>query len=130
MNGCGRLTHVHGTNGGTMPCGAMLTRFGKTEPYYCTSCEDSQTINTAHSEIDSLSAKLETLSDHEAFLQDEIETLRRSLDEAVALLRRADDYLHDDHEEPCDTKAFCGVCDTDWTCAPCAIRAFLERTGA
>jgi hypothetical protein len=46
----------------------MLTRFGKTEPYYCTSCEDSQTINTAHSEI---------------------ETLRSRLDAAVALLRRA-----------------------------------------
>jgi hypothetical protein len=38
LMGCGRATHVEGTNGGTMPCGAMLTQFGKTEPYYCAAC--------------------------------------------------------------------------------------------
>lgn len=36
--GCGKPMHVIGTNGGTMPCGAMLTRFGKTAPEYC--CDD------------------------------------------------------------------------------------------
>lgn len=38
LKGCGRPTHVEGTNGGMMPCGAMLTMFGKTEPYYCSAC--------------------------------------------------------------------------------------------
>ena len=33
--GCGRMTHVAGTNGGTMPCGAKFNG----EPYYCTDCE-------------------------------------------------------------------------------------------
>jgi hypothetical protein len=37
--GCGTPTHVEGTNGGTMPCGNMLTRFGVTAPYYCPSCQ-------------------------------------------------------------------------------------------
>lgn len=37
--GCGKLTHVIGTNGGKMPCGANLTTFGKTAPYYCDDCE-------------------------------------------------------------------------------------------
>lgn len=36
--GCGSRTHVVGTNGGTMPCGDLLTQFGKTEPYYCAHC--------------------------------------------------------------------------------------------
>lgn len=36
--GCGASTHVEGTNGGTMPCGAILHRFGKEEPYYCGLC--------------------------------------------------------------------------------------------
>lgn len=31
---CGKQTHVHGTNGGTMPCGSLLN--GK--PYYCGEC--------------------------------------------------------------------------------------------
>lgn len=39
MKGCGRPTHVEGTNGGMMPCGAMLTQFGKSAPYYCAACE-------------------------------------------------------------------------------------------
>lgn len=38
IKGCGVATHVSGTNGGTMPCGANLTRFGVTEPYYCARC--------------------------------------------------------------------------------------------
>ena len=42
--GCGCPTHVTGTNGGTMPCGAMLTQFGKTEPYYCGSCQTRRTV--------------------------------------------------------------------------------------
>jgi hypothetical protein len=36
--GCGTRIHVVGTNGGTMPCGALLTQFGKTAPYYCEYC--------------------------------------------------------------------------------------------
>ena len=36
--GCGLKTFVSGTNGGQMPCGALLTRFGKTEPYFCAEC--------------------------------------------------------------------------------------------
>lgn len=39
IKGCGKSTHVDGTNGGTMPCGCNLTRFGVTEPYYCAKCE-------------------------------------------------------------------------------------------
>ena len=39
IRGCGRATHVSGTNGGTMPCGANLTMFGETAPYYCAKCE-------------------------------------------------------------------------------------------
>lgn len=37
--GCGSEIHVEGTNGGTMPCGATLTRFGKTAPYFCPACQ-------------------------------------------------------------------------------------------
>lgn len=37
--GCGTPTHVAGTNGGKMPCGSLLTRFGKTKPYYCGCCD-------------------------------------------------------------------------------------------
>lgn len=33
--GCGRRTHVAGTNGGTMPCGAKLNG----EPYFCAKCD-------------------------------------------------------------------------------------------
>lgn len=36
--GCGKPTHVEGTNGGMMPCGAMLTKFGKNAPYLCVTC--------------------------------------------------------------------------------------------
>jgi hypothetical protein len=35
--GCGKMTHVEGTNGGKMPCGAKLD--GK--PYYCAACESA-----------------------------------------------------------------------------------------
>jgi len=38
--GCGSPTHVVGTNGGTMPCGARLTSFGKTEQYFCGHCQE------------------------------------------------------------------------------------------
>ena len=38
--GCGALTYVEGTNGGKMPCGALLTRFGKTAPYLCGACRE------------------------------------------------------------------------------------------
>ena len=37
--GCGLPTRVAGTNGGVMPCGAQLTRFGKTEQYFCADCD-------------------------------------------------------------------------------------------
>ena len=37
--GCGSPTHVEGTNGGTMPCGSLLSRFGETAPYYCGHCD-------------------------------------------------------------------------------------------
>ena len=40
--GCGSPTHVVGTNGGTMPCGGLLTQFGKTEPYYCDHCSQER----------------------------------------------------------------------------------------
>lgn len=40
--GCGAPTHVAGTNGGTMPCGSPLTRFGKTEPYFCGACAEAE----------------------------------------------------------------------------------------
>lgn len=36
--GCGLPTHVSGTNGGRMPCGALLTQFGVTAPYFCAEC--------------------------------------------------------------------------------------------
>ena len=36
--GCGQLTAVVGTNGGTMPCGAFLTMCGERKPYYCAEC--------------------------------------------------------------------------------------------
>lgn len=42
--GCGRSIHVVGTNGGTMPCGALLTQFGKTNPYFCPACEQKLQI--------------------------------------------------------------------------------------
>ena len=32
------MIYVEGTNGGKMPCGAMLTAFGRTEPYFCQEC--------------------------------------------------------------------------------------------
>lgn len=38
--GCGAPTHVVGTNGGTMPCGAVLHQLdGSKAPYYCPHCE-------------------------------------------------------------------------------------------
>lgn len=37
--GCGSPIYVTGTNGGQMLCGAMLTKFGVTAPYYCGYCE-------------------------------------------------------------------------------------------
>lgn len=37
--GCGSPTHVEGTNGGTMPCGSILHRFGVAAPYYCAACD-------------------------------------------------------------------------------------------
>ena len=37
--GCGSPTHVDGTNGGTMPCGATLKQLdGKVEQYFCAAC--------------------------------------------------------------------------------------------
>lgn len=36
--GCGKGTHVSGTNGGTMLCGSMLTALGITDRYYCAAC--------------------------------------------------------------------------------------------
>lgn len=39
-SGCGSPTHVAGTNGGMMSCGAMLTDLaGNTAPYYCGVCD-------------------------------------------------------------------------------------------
>lgn len=38
--GCGKTIHVEGTNGGTMPCGGMLTQLdGSKAPYYCGDCD-------------------------------------------------------------------------------------------
>lgn len=40
--GCGSPTHVIGTNGGMMPCGAELTDLrGHTAKYFCAACEES-----------------------------------------------------------------------------------------
>ena len=36
---------VVGTNGGTLPCGSLLTQFGKTEPYYCGLCSPNPTLH-------------------------------------------------------------------------------------
>jgi len=36
--GCGKPTHVIGTNGGTMACGGKLTAFGKVTREYCAEC--------------------------------------------------------------------------------------------
>jgi len=38
LPGCGRSTHVVGTNGGMMPCGGELTSQGKTGQYFCAEC--------------------------------------------------------------------------------------------
>lgn len=38
--GCGKDIHVSGTNGGTMPCGGLLTMFGSTTLHFCGSCEE------------------------------------------------------------------------------------------
>ena len=38
--GCGSLTYVEATNGGQMPCGAMLTQLDGTKaPYFCARCQ-------------------------------------------------------------------------------------------
>lgn len=38
--GCGAPTHVEGTNGGTLPCGATLHwPDGTKAPYYCPACQ-------------------------------------------------------------------------------------------
>ncbi len=42
--GCGKLTYVEGTNGGKMPCGALLTMFGETAPYFCATCDPSYCV--------------------------------------------------------------------------------------
>ena len=39
--GCGSMTNVEGTNGGKMPCGALLTMLGETKPYYCALCQEN-----------------------------------------------------------------------------------------
>lgn len=44
--GCGSPTYVEGTNGGQMPCGSLLTRFGETAPYYCALCKPGPTRKT------------------------------------------------------------------------------------
>lgn len=36
--GCGELTSVSGTNGGRLPCGTFLTRFGGTTQEFCAWC--------------------------------------------------------------------------------------------
>lgn len=40
--GCGAPTHVMGTNGGMLPCGALLTVNGVTKPHFCPACEQRQ----------------------------------------------------------------------------------------
>ena len=40
QTGCGKSTHVEGTNGGTMPCGARFNG----EPYYCAICEEKRRL--------------------------------------------------------------------------------------
>jgi hypothetical protein len=38
IQGCGRATHVIGTNGGTISCGSILRHGDTTERYYCSLC--------------------------------------------------------------------------------------------
>lgn len=44
--GCGAQTHVAGTNGGTLPCGSMLTMLGTTNPYYCAVCSYRMSVKS------------------------------------------------------------------------------------
>lgn len=44
--GCGKPTHVSGTNGGLMPCGATLTQLdGTSAPYLCAKCDPPKQSN-------------------------------------------------------------------------------------
>lgn len=44
--GCGAWTHVAGTNGGKMPCGAILKHFnGAKYRYYCPKCQEANNAN-------------------------------------------------------------------------------------
>ena len=43
--GCGAPTYVVGTNGGTLPCGSLLTQFGQTAPYYCGLCSPNVVLS-------------------------------------------------------------------------------------
>lgn len=42
--GCGKMIRVAGTNGGRMPCGAILNSFGTKAPYYCADCTDKLAV--------------------------------------------------------------------------------------
>lgn len=43
--GCGRPTHLSGTNGGTFPCGSMVDMFGDRRRRYCPSCQDAKGLD-------------------------------------------------------------------------------------
>lgn len=49
-DGCGTPTFVAGTNGGMMPCGAMLTLGAITAPYYCAQCQTEKGLRCYHNE--------------------------------------------------------------------------------
>jgi hypothetical protein len=39
QKGCGKMHYVQGTNGGKMPCGALLVSFGGVAPHFCDCCK-------------------------------------------------------------------------------------------
>lgn len=45
QTGCGRPTHVAGTNGGTLPCGSRLKNLdGSYTVEYCGTCEEKRKL--------------------------------------------------------------------------------------
>ncbi len=43
--GCGKPTHLAGTNGGTFPCGSMVYMFGDHRRRYCPCCQDAKGLD-------------------------------------------------------------------------------------
>lgn len=60
--GCGRLTHVAGTNGGQMRCGATLHDLTGAHPYYCAMCGECDGRPHYQTEADAWTAAREAAS--------------------------------------------------------------------